>query len=406
MLSKSHYKPSIILGFFIIFVIIFLNAIGPYIQLQQIGTFGLVPLLALITFFYDIKEFNSGKKELYIFTIILALSIITVFNYKGIDEFYRSLSLMTGALVSAYVVIGLTKKTNYDTFFHIGYILTIIILFFIMLYNGNISSGFASALDFRDRFLLNANAYSYYSVFANFSLFYLYLEYRNKALVALLITLPIVFLAITFTTQSRAGLFIIILINILFWVFVNKSFKKNIIKRIARVFILSIVFIIFIIKFIDLYEGSRISHRVNQTTEREDAREILFYEGIEVFVNNPVFGVGLGQFPFYSKLKLFTHNSYTEILAEQGIIGGVFLLMLYLTPTIKSYKNFRIDPKNSIYRCNLLFFIVFLIYNNAYVFYKFPFSMMYFFLIISIQRNNSVEIATKNDISLKKLQCR
>ncbi|CAG2534391.1 O-antigen ligase like membrane protein [Maribacter dokdonensis] len=387
-MGNKILKPtSKLLGFFIIFVIIFLNALGPYFKLQQVATFGLIPLLALFAFTFDIKNFKEGKKEFKFLVIILVLSITTIFYYKGFEQFSTNFFLLLGAVLSAYIVIGLTKDIDYSTYFHIGYIITILILFLIMILNGNIGINFATELDFRDRFLLNANSYSYYCVFANFSLFYLYLKKPKKSFLIFLVVLPLIFTIIAFTTESRAGLLLIILINIFFWFFVNKEQNKTIHKKIVRILFLILLFIFISIKFIEIYEGSRISRRVVQTSQRQDPREVLFYEGIEVFTDNPILGVGLGQFPFYSKFKQFTHNSYAEILAEQGVIGAIFLFALYFIPTLKSYTNYRANSSNPLLRCNLLFFIVFLIYNNAYVFYKFPFSMMYFFLIISIQTN-------------------
>ena len=319
MIKKVSKKPSIALGLFVIFVIVFLNSLGPYFQLQQVATLILIPLLFLISFVIDINDITYGKKEFLLFLMILLTSIPTIFIYIGFEEFIRNFSLLLGAVLGAYIVLGLTNSFDYSLYFHIGYIISIILLFIIMILNNNIGINFATAIDYRDRFMLNANAYSYYCIFANFSLFYLYLQYRNKFLLILLTILPIIFLIIAFTTQSRAGLVLIILINILFWFFVNKSHNKNIFKKLFRTCLLISLFIIFSIRFIDLYEGSRISNRVTQTTQREDSREVLFWEGIEVFTENPFIGVGLGQFPFYSKYKLFTHNSYAEILAEQGI---------------------------------------------------------------------------------------
>ena len=387
---KKKKQPKILLGIFIIFVIIFLNALGPYFQLQQIATLGLLPLLAVIAFFYDAKHSHSNKKEFFIFLMIFLLSFTTIYYYKGFDEFKITLSLLFGAIISAYIVIGLTSKINFSSFFHIGYILTIIILFVIMILNGNISVNFASAIDFRDRFMLNANAYSYYCIFANFSLFYLYLKYRSKPVFLMLLILPILFLIIAFTTQSRAGLFLIVVINLGFWLFVNKPKEPSKIAKLVRKLFITSVIVLLTFQFIKIYEGSRIKNRVVQTANRQDSREVLIEEGIEVFKQNPILGVGLGQFPFYSKYRLFTHNSYIEILAEQGIIGGVLLFSLFLIPTFKSIKNYRSDKNNPLYKFYFLFFITFLIYNNFYVFYKFPFSMMYFFLIISLQKRDTI----------------
>ena len=401
MVTDLKKKNSKLLGFLIIFVIVFLNAIGPYLQLQQIATLGLIPLLSAIAFFKDFNGPKNSNKEFIFFTMILATGLLTIFYYRGYDEFIRNFSLLFGTVLSTYIVIVFTKKDSYVNYFHIGYILTILCLFIIMILRGSISNNFASALDFRNRFLHNANTYSYFCIFANFSLFYLYLQNKKKITLILLIILPILFLVIAFTTQSRAGLVLLIFINIFFWFFVNKNDTVNTFKKLLSKILLIIVFIFLTVKFIDVYDGSRISRRVEQTTQRKDSRELLFWEGIETFKKNPILGVGLGQFPLYSKYKLFTHNSYSEILAEQGLIGAVFLFLLYLKPSIKSIRNIRLQPSNPFLRCNVLFFTTFLIYNNAYVIYKFPFSMMYFFLIISIQKNYIVNDSPKDSIDLK-----
>tara|TARA_R110001606_G_scaffold213749_3_gene361649 strand:- start:10 stop:1188 length:1179 start_codon:yes stop_codon:yes gene_type:complete len=387
---KKSKQSKTLLGIFIIFVIVFLNALGPFFQLQQIATMGLLPILAGIAFLYDGKSIHTKNKEFIIFLMILLLSFTTIYYFKGFDEFTTTLSSLFGAVVAAYIAIGLTKKVDFSLFFHIGYIFSILTLFIIMIINGNISANFASAIDFRDRFMLNANAYSYFCIFANFSLFYLYLKFKNKLLFISTLILPLLFLVIAFTTQSRAGLLLITTINICFWLFINKPINPSKFRKITRKFVIILALIILGFQFLKIYQGSRIQNRVTQTANKKDSREILIEEGIEVFIQNPILGVGLGQFPFYSKYRLFTHNSYTEILAEQGVIGGILLFSFYLIPTFKSIKNYRSDKNNPLYKFYLLFFITFLIYNNFYVFYKFPFSMMYFFLIISLQKNDTI----------------
>lgn len=402
-MPKSSLKPlKILLGLFIIFVIIFMNAFGPYLGQQQLATLVLIPILTGIAFLFDSENLIVGKKEFLLFLLVFLTGFTTVFYYVGYDEFIRSMYLMLGAVMGAYISLGLTRKVDYSIYFHIGYILSILALFYIMIKEGNITPNFASEVNYRDRFMLNANAYSYYSVFGNFSLFYLYLKYRNRLLFILLIILPIIFLVIAFATQSRAGLVLIILINVLFWLFVNKQYNLTKFKKFTRTVLYVIIFVSLAIKFLQIYEGSRISNRVSQTAEREDSREVLFKEGIRVFTENPILGVGVGQFPFYNSYHLFTHNSYAEILSEQGLVGSLLLFALYLSPAIKSFRNFKENSRSPILRCHLLFFIVFLLYNNAYVFYKFPFSMMYFFLIISLQNKLSDQDLKKDALLINK----
>jgi O-antigen ligase len=58
--------------------------------------------------------------------------------------------------------------------------------------------------------------------------------------------------------------------------------------------------------------------------------------GLKLFRNDPIFGVGLGQFHYLSPRYLapgvlitYSHDSYVDVLAEQGLLGvGAYLLMM------------------------------------------------------------------------------
>ena len=74
-----------------------------------------------------------------------------------------------------------------------------------------------------------------------------------------------------------------------------------------------------------------------------EARITIFWRGIEIFLENPVLGVGLGNFSVaegamheFGQWKV-AHNGYLEMASELGIFGLIiFLGLLYLT-----IENFR-----------------------------------------------------------------
>lgn len=362
--------------------------------MQSLVTMGLLPFLAVVAFFHDVKSLPIGKQEFGLYVVIFLASFSTAFYYVGYEEFTRSLRSLFGAVMAGYLVIGLTKDKDYGIFFHIGYIFSILILFGIMYIDGNIDlANFASEIQYRDRFMLNANAYSYFCYFANFSLFYLYIKWKNKFMTTLLLTFPLLFIVIAFSTQSRAGLILIILLNLCFWFLINKGSTQNKLKLLFRNLTMVILIFLIFLKFLDIYENSKIKSRIAVSEFQEDSREVLIKEGLVIFAENPILGVGLGQFIFYSSIGQFSHNSFVEILAEQGIFVGILLFTLFIWPILKSIRNLRMKPSDELLRCHVLFFVTFLIYNNAYVFYKFPFSMMYFFLIVTMQ--NKAAFVTK-----------
>jgi len=81
----------------------------------------------------------------------------------------------------------------------------------------------------------------------------------------------------------------------------------------------------------------------------------LLLRSLHVFMEHPVFGVGIGNYVVES-LRVFgawtpTHNLYTEILAELGIIGFVlFISIIVLTfRNLRTAKKqlFKIEPEES-----------------------------------------------------------
>lgn len=401
MNHTKHNKTLIPLGIFIVVMIISLNALGPYFKIQRLVTFGMIPLLFIIGLVLDIKSNINDRErrvEFIFLVLIYCLGIFTPAYMVYSTGFLNNFSIFTGAVLSAYIALALNYKYDLSKYFHFGFILSIVILIVIMYLNGNINfTNFATKLDFRDRFLLNANFYSYLSIFANFSLFYLYLKERKLLYLILLTALPVLFIIVAFTTQSRSGLALVVVINLCFWLFVHRPVSGGKLVKNVKPILFLVITIFSVIQFLNIYQGSRIQGRVTNSSQKGDSREFLAARAVEVFTENPFMGVGLGQFPSYNDQGLFSHNSYTEAMAEHGILGIFFLLVLHLRPFYRSLNTFITDPKNAVAKCNLLFFLTFLLYNNFYVFYKFPFSMMYFFLIIAIQN----QIESKNGEKIK-----
>ena len=54
----------------------------------------------------------------------------------------------------------------------------------------------------------------------------------------------------------------------------------------------------------------------------------LVLDALKVFIRNPVFGVGLNNYRLYSAYAMYSHNTYAEVLACTGMIGGVIFFGL------------------------------------------------------------------------------
>jgi O-antigen ligase len=95
----------------------------------------------------------------------------------------------------------------------------------------------------------------------------------------------------------------------------------------------------------EVLERINFSEEAGQLDQSAQTRIILWEQSIEFFKQNPVFGVGYNIFAKIG-LKKDTHNIFLKTLAEQGIIGEIFLLFimgLAFSRSWKLYKNTE-DP--------------------------------------------------------------
>ncbi len=75
-----------------------------------------------------------------------------------------------------------------------------------------------------------------------------------------------------------------------------------------------------VISAIVLVGPSRMSE-VSSSESSAGERVWLWEQGLEMLVDNPLLGIGRGQFAAASELKLIAHNNYVQNFAELGLLG-------------------------------------------------------------------------------------
>lgn len=72
-------------------------------------------------------------------------------------------------------------------------------------------------------------------------------------------------------------------------------------------------------------------------------REVLMEAELQMFLDNPIFGIGVGKNKEYRKeltgIDAASHNEITRMLAEHGSLGIMALLILLATPLLLSFNN-------------------------------------------------------------------
>jgi putative inorganic carbon (HCO3(-)) transporter len=87
-----------------------------------------------------------------------------------------------------------------------------------------------------------------------------------------------------------------------------------------------------------------IIHSEQDTTNSAQERTGEMKQALEIAAHHLIFGIGMGNYPFYSNHAIRAHNAYIEIAGELGVSGLIAYLILIFAP-LRSLK--RIERETS-----------------------------------------------------------
>ena len=176
------------------------------------------------------------------------------------------------------------------------------------------------------------------------------LQSKNKNI---LLINAVFFLMITFrgiVTFSRGGIiagFIMILIVVLLLLLYTKSYAKSKVTLLVFMGFFALV-------GVWTYSSVQTSGLIDKRYANEDARgrvkaskltgrEVLIESELKMFLDNPIFGVGVGKNKEYrlesTGIEAASHNEVTRMLAEHGMFGLFGLVILMFTPIVLYINN-------------------------------------------------------------------
>ena len=162
------------------------------------------------------------------------------------------------------------------------------------------------------------------------------------------------FVAILMTGKRAHLLFSIFALFILYYIYLSNQKKNRFVKILGILLCVAVVGMIIILYFPSLGtaftrfqesidDGDVTSHRIN-----------IWQVAISLFWENPLFGVGWGNFQNYYEIirnyRAHAHNTYIQLFCETGIIGaGIYIgwFVVLLVKTIKTLINFRISNEST-----------------------------------------------------------
>jgi len=310
-----------------------------------------VSLISLLFLIYCLKEkkFSYFKNKYFYFFLIfwsylIFNSLINNFNFNSlkISFFY----FRYGVFVIALVALLNTEDKFIKYFFYCIFICfaALILDGFYQYFVGENILGFKSTgritSFFGDEKILGSYLCRLWPIFFGLSIFII--KQKNK-LFFLLILIFILSESLVFLSGDRSAFFNINLSAIFVILFSQKLFKIRLLT------LLSSILLLFIISLINPMAKERVFDKsieqMNLGSGKNDEIYIFseqhthhYITAYRMFLDNKIFGVGLKNFRNICKDEKYQvselscsthpHNTYIQILAETGLIGFFFLLIL------------------------------------------------------------------------------
>lgn len=347
----SNNKIISIVNYLFIFLVINYDIFVKFISEIDSTGYGLIFLSIIVVIFNGRQFSNLQLKKPIVFWLIWCFYVFINYyihphsNPIGVFALYRKIFI---PLVTLTIVVKEYKENSYKLLWlcmitHIIYMLS--------------GYYFDSGILYRDLGYDNelGNAYA---IISSFSLFYLILLNRCgklKTLWFVLLSIVVIFVLAMSGTRKAFGMGGILLF---FWAL---SYLK--LKNIWSWFMIVGFVFVGIWGYDYLMENTFMGQRMDVLEKQQEAyvglkipeylfflgdRAPLYYFGFLLFLENPLFGVGLSQAHVGD---IYIHSEYIAQLADNGIIGFILFFSLYSWVGIRLLKRIKYDSK--IWRCML-----------------------------------------------------
>ena len=346
------------------------NAVALYIVL---------PSAFIATFFYW-KKIQVNKY----FNLLLLLYLwifISVLWATDTAVAFRQLKQCLGSILLCYVfAVKATKIKNIEWIYFSYFI--VLAMDWYYAYN-NIFSIIEVGTDRLNDSKFNANTLAYHTFYVTFATYILgeVTEKKRKKIYNLLFlfTMPLSFYTALLTASRQVLIIQIPLISILLFI---RYLKDRDIKRKFIVIFILIVAILSVLPFLlDIYADSTLKSR-NEIDLKEDSRITLAKDALNVGIEYFPLGVGPDNYLLHSYNKHFSHNTYLELFANEGVIGlFIYLLLMfrYVKTQWKRYEKY----KDKIFLAFFIFGVFFIIDGLFYSFYQHLWLISFFIIVAS-----------------------
>lgn len=360
-------------------------------------------LFLFLGFLMQRQNMKPQKNDILLITIIilnliyLALnSIFNIISSSSINYLFINFTFLLHIPFGFIVFKNIKNKESVLKvlfFFLLYYVIILTILSFKALHKHGFNLEqfrYILSLEFQDNGL-----YINFLALRNFiitTLFLLVYHTTSSKVKKNTVILVLVYLTLfSFFSGSRQALLGIMGITFIYFLIIKRYNKRSVVRWIVVLFF-GLLFMpkeIFNIGIIEDVFYNRFFLDNNFFLETDVDRVNLLNSGFEIFLSNPVFGVGESLNYLLSRDP---HNTYIQILAEKGIIGLIlFLLIFVFFFRLKGSDRQLYWLKNSF----ILFIIIIYLFTNT-ILSSYDLFMTLTFVSVLCNSNINFNYETKN----------
>ncbi len=214
------------------------------------------------------------------------------------------------------------------------------------------------------------------------------MEKKNMVLNLILFSITTIIMLLSF---SRGGLYFLAIMIVLYFFFNRKELKSYFL------FILLIPFAILIYYYVSEATNGLLINRYEQ--QGSSGRDELVKAGWDIFLDEPLVGVGLGNFgkeiverKLYA-LESGAHDEFIRVAAEDGLLGVITYWGFFIWLFYEIWARQKIQREYGIYF--LIFFCLICVHNGLKI------SLQPLLLILAIATPSVITVKKKKHVSIK-----
>lgn len=336
----------------------------------------ILPLMFFVVFFKHPRILK--EKYIILYGLLVIWMLVAMRFARSYEAARNAITIEVACLPCSIVCYYLARiDKNRKSIYAILILYLLEMLFYLVFTEGG--SVATSNDERRNSELVNSNTLGYFSFYATFALFII-CKLRNmdkkRTLYGLIVAAGIS-LYIALITASRQ----VLLVNFpLIAVLLICLYKKELKKNPRAVFGPVLLLALFIPIFLNLYEGSFLAERAKSDLAEDNRYEFLILAAVLGW-QNPIFGVGPGNFKLFNDWGAFSHCTYAELLACCGFPALFLYLAVLISFSYSQFKRYK-KYKDEMYLYFFVFSLFFIFDNFFFVFTDCLPLMEFFFFIL------------------------